>query len=66
MTEAAEEICERIWRRRATPSRVCRASNRSFRAQTAYITAFLEHHLRGKEEKLLMGPSPKYPEVRIA
>jgi len=36
---------------------------RSFELQSAYVLAFLDHHLRGEREPLLDGPSPLYPEV---
>ena len=38
---------------------------RSAVVQTAYLLAFLDHHLRHQQEPLLDGPSPDYPEVRF-
>ena len=38
---------------------------RSAVAQTAYLRAFLDHHLRHQQEPLLDGPSSDYPEVRF-
>jgi predicted dienelactone hydrolase len=39
---------------------------RSTKIQTAYVRAFLDHHLRGKPTPLLDGPSRRYPEVRFS
>ena len=38
---------------------------RSAVVQTAYLLAFLDHHLRHQQQPLLDGPSPDYPEVRF-
>ena len=38
---------------------------RSTKIQTAYVRAFLDHHLRNKPTRLLDGPSRRYPEVRF-
>lgn len=39
--------------------------DRSDAITRAYVTAFLDTHLRGKHPKLLEGPSARYPEVRF-
>jgi dienelactone hydrolase len=39
---------------------------RSTKIQTAYVRAFLDHHLRNKPTPLLDGPSRRYPEVRFS
>ena len=39
---------------------------RSSAVQSAYLLAFLDHHLRGEQEPLLDAPSPDYPEVRFS
>lgn len=38
---------------------------RSVAAQRAYVTAFFDEHLRGREQALLDGPSPKHPDVEF-
>ena len=38
---------------------------RSTKIQTAYVRAFLDHHLRNEPTPLLDGPSRRYPEVRF-
>ncbi|MFD9888647.1 alpha/beta hydrolase family protein [Amycolatopsis sp. NPDC059027] len=38
---------------------------RGIRITEAYVTAFLDQHLRGHFQPLLCGPSPRYPEVRF-
>ncbi len=38
---------------------------RAIRVSEAYLTAFLDEHLRGMPQRLLDGPSPRYPEVRF-
>jgi len=38
---------------------------RGIRLSEAYLTAFLDQHLRGRPAPLLNGPSPRYPEVRF-
>jgi hypothetical protein len=35
----------------------------SVRAQRAYLGAFFDQFLRGRAQRLLRGPSPRYPEV---
>jgi dienelactone hydrolase len=39
---------------------------RSTKIQTAFVRAFLDHHLRNKPTPLLDGPSRRYPEVRFS
>lgn len=38
-------------------------ARRAVAAQRAYLTSFLDHHLRGRDDGLLDGPSPRFPEV---
>ncbi|WP_116206138.1 alpha/beta hydrolase family protein [Amycolatopsis circi] len=38
---------------------------RGIRVGEAYLTAFLDEHLRGWHQRLLDGPSPRFPEVRF-
>ncbi|WP_406639855.1 alpha/beta hydrolase family protein [Amycolatopsis sp. WGS_07] len=38
---------------------------RGIRVSEAYLTAFLDQNLREMHQKLLDGPSPRYPEVRF-
>jgi dienelactone hydrolase len=38
---------------------------RSSSVVSAYLVAFLDHHLRDEAEPLLDGPSPEYPEARF-
>lgn len=40
-------------------------TRRSTTIQTAYVRAFLDHHLRNKPSPLLDGPSRRYPDVRF-
>ncbi|GAA1030257.1 MULTISPECIES: hypothetical protein [Amycolatopsis] len=39
--------------------------SRGLRVGEAYLTAFLDQHLRGVHQPLLDGPSPRFPEVRF-
>ncbi|WP_370932749.1 alpha/beta hydrolase family protein [Amycolatopsis sp. cg13] len=39
--------------------------SRGIRVGEAYLTAFLDEHLRGVPQRLLDGPSPRFPEVRF-
>ncbi|MFD2471471.1 alpha/beta hydrolase family protein [Amycolatopsis silviterrae] len=39
--------------------------SRGIRVSEAYLTAFLDEHLRGAHQRLLDGPSQRYPEVRF-
>lgn len=39
---------------------------RSLTAQHDYLTAFFDLHLRGRDNGLLDGPSPRYPEIKFA
>ncbi|KOG62932.1 hydrolase [Streptomyces griseoflavus] len=41
------------------------APDRSVAAQRAYVTAFFDRWLRGRDGKLLDGPSARYPEIRF-
>ncbi|WP_367125167.1 alpha/beta hydrolase family protein [Streptomyces phytohabitans] len=38
---------------------------RSARSQQTYLTAFFDHHLRGRDRPVLDGPSPRHPDVRF-
>lgn len=38
---------------------------RALKITRAYLAAFLDTHLRGRDEPLLDGPSTAYPEVRF-
>ncbi|GAA4262525.1 alpha/beta hydrolase family protein [Dactylosporangium darangshiense] len=38
---------------------------RSVTAQRAYLLAFFDRYLRGRQSRLLTGPSPRYPEIRF-
>ncbi|MEU8823476.1 lipase [Streptomyces sp. NPDC048636] len=43
-----------------------RVDARRFTAsRRAYLTAFFEHHLRGRDQRLFNGPSPRHPDVRF-
>jgi hypothetical protein len=39
--------------------------DRSIAAQRAYIAAFFDLHLRHRNDHLLEGPSPQYPEIEF-
>ncbi|KIF76372.1 hypothetical protein QR77_25795 [Streptomyces sp. 150FB] len=39
--------------------------DRSVAAQRAYVRAFFDRHLRGRDSHLLDGPSARYPEIRF-
>jgi hypothetical protein len=67
LADGIVEVLRNPGRYRPRPSAVRAVfdPDRSIAAQRAYIAAFFDLHLRHRDDDLLDGPSPAYPEIEF-